>query len=106
MFTVRPLTWGTSRGLTPAGRVPLPYGGNFSKGAIVVICAVAADRIAAPPSAEAPATNSRRESDGVVVSLMFTPAPERGLTRRSRPPWRSNVRPVASLQLVLRQRFA
>jgi hypothetical protein len=37
MLTVSPLTFGTSRGVTPAGSVLLPYGGSFSKGAIVVI---------------------------------------------------------------------
>src|SRR5262245_46622421 len=68
MLTVRPLTFGTRRGLTPAGSVLLPYGGSFSKGASVVICADAAadpstgsgrSAIATPPSAEAPARNRR-----------------------------------------------
>src|SRR5262245_47786436 len=75
MLTVRPLTFGTSRGLTPAGSVLLPYGGSFSKGASVVICAdAAADATAMPPSAEAPARNSRLESPGVVVPVMSPPA--------------------------------
>src|SRR5881394_584580 len=74
MLTVRPLTFGTSRGLTPAGSVLLPYGGSFSKGAIVVICpGAAADAIAAPPIAEAPARNSRRESPGVAVPFILPP---------------------------------
>src|SRR6188508_1644050 len=81
MFTVRPLTFGTSRGLTPAGSVVLPYGGSFSKGAIAVICiGAAADAIATPPSAEAPARNSRLESPGIAVPFML-------------PPWRPQMRP-------------
>src|SRR4029434_9219486 len=74
ILTVRPLTFGTSRGLTRVGSVWLPYGGSFSKGAIVVICAgAAADAIATPPSAEAPARNSRLESPGVAVPFMVPP---------------------------------
>src|SRR6185295_16652524 len=82
MLTVRPLTFGTSRGLTPAGRVLLPYGGSFSKGAIVVICAGAAadpstgsgrDAIATPPIADAPARNSRLASPVAAVLVMTTP---------------------------------
>src|SRR5262245_12124366 len=74
MLTVRPFTFGTRRGLTPAGSVLLPYGGSFSKGATVVICAgAAAAATATPPNTEAPARNSRLESPGHAVSFMVPP---------------------------------
>src|SRR5262247_3209032 len=74
MLTVRPLTFGTSRGLTPAGSVLLPYGGSFSKGANVVIWAGAAEDAIAPlPSAEALARNARLDSPGVAVPFMVPP---------------------------------
>src|SRR4030095_7380239 len=40
---------------------------------MVVICAEAADAIATPPSAEAPARNSRLESPGVAVPFILPP---------------------------------
>src|SRR5215510_193160 len=95
MLTVRPLTFGTSRALTPAGSVLLPYGGSFSKDAIVVICDRAGDEIAMAPSAEAPVRNSRLEGPDVVVPAMSPPAPRplkvvhslaRDFPRRD-PPW-------------------
>src|SRR4249919_2432080 len=85
MLTARPLTFGTSRGLTPAGSVLLPYGGSFSNGAIVVICAgAAADAIATPPIAEAFARNSRLESPGVAVPFMVPPCLSSDRTDRVR----------------------
>jgi hypothetical protein len=55
------LTFGTSRGVTPAGSVLLLYGGSFSKGASVVFCALAAAMVTAP-KAEVPARKSRLET--------------------------------------------
>ena len=48
-------------------------GGASAVGAIVVICAEAAEAITAPPSAEAPARNLRRESPAPVVPFIFAP---------------------------------
>jgi hypothetical protein len=63
------LTFGTSRGLTPAESVSLPYGGSFAKDANVVICARAGDAIAKPPSAEAAVRNARLDSSCIAASV-------------------------------------
>src|SRR5688500_3533785 len=96
MLTVRPLTFGTSRGLTPAGSVLLPYGGSFSNGAMVVICAAAgAAAIATPASAEAPARNSRRENSGLVVPFM--------LSLPGRPTYREGLRNASTAAYAIPQ---
>jgi hypothetical protein len=73
--------------------VLLPYGGSFSNGAILVICAVpAADpstgsgrsAIATPPSAEAPARNSRLESPWLAVPFMLPPCASSDRVREER----------------------
>ena len=80
----------------PAGSVLLPYGGSFSNGAMVVICtAPAADAIATPPSAEAPARNSRRENSGLVVPFM--------LSLPGRPTYREGLRNASTAAYAIPQ---